>query len=169
MVTNTAIPAATAILGECRDLLCERLAALARNAGLREADALAALRQGTADHFDSLVKGGASDFEQAGNLTASRIRLVDDDQLEFAIALTELSGELAEHCGAQLVRLQQRMMTLLDTDRYEAEANPVGAATICAGIDAACAEVGGSLADLRNLLGHLRTGLLAELIAKIGK
>ena len=163
MVTNTAIPAATAILGECRDLLCERLAALARNAGLREADALAALRQGTADHFDSLVKGGASDFEQAGNLTASRIRLVDDDQLEFAIALTELSGELAEHCGAQLVRLQQRMMTLLDTDRYEAEANPVGAATICAGIDAACAEVGGSLADLRNLLGHLRTGLLAEL------
>ena len=163
MATNTAIPASMAILGECRDLLCDRLAALARNAGLRDAGALSALRQGAADHFDSLVKGGASDFEQAGNLTASKIRLVDDDQLEFAIALTELSGELAEHCGAHLARLQQRMMTLLDTDRYEAEANPVGAATICAGIDAACAEAGGSLDDLRNLLGHFRTALLAEL------
>lgn len=151
------------MLDECRDFLAERLATVARNAGMRDASVIAALRKGACEFFDDLVAGRDSGFAEARGLTASKIRLVDHDQLEFAIALTDLSSKLTEHCGGQLARLQLRMMTLLDTDRYEADSNPVGAATVCAGIDAACAEIGGSLADLLALLERLKAELLAEL------
>lgn len=71
-------------------------------------------------------------FEQAHGLTASRISLVHDSDLDYSIELMNLDQRLRDHCVRELSALHLRMRTLLaDTDRALQDESPVGSESVC--------------------------------------
>ena len=84
-------------------------------------------RQAAGQRFDELV--GIRDrrgFEMARGLTASRISLIHEEDLDFSIELTELARHLHDGLDDELVRLGQRMRVLLKQSDTAPEQLPPG-------------------------------------------
>lgn len=140
---NEASAEAAAILRDCRALYLKELGQL-----LREAEPVSDLAAQTfvhsaAAYFDEMVavarRGG---FGDANGLTASRISLVKENDLELEIRLGEFSAKLLESTGGDLWRVYLRFVTLLKRPDLDKSDNPVGPKGIASGLAQMCAEIG---------------------------
>lgn len=105
-------------------------------------------------------------FEQAHGLTASRISLVHDSDLDYSIELMNLDQRLRDHCVRELSALHLRMRTLLvGTDRALQDESPVGSESVCRALRALKEAERLSPAEGLKLLGQLEEPLLRHLSA----
>jgi hypothetical protein len=99
--------------------------------------------QVVAAYFDEMVstarRGG---FGEASGLTASRISLVHENDLELEIRLGEFSAKLLERTGGDLWRVYLRFVTLLKRPDLKVSDNPVGPKGIAQGLTQMCSELG---------------------------
>ena len=160
-----------ALIKQARAALLDALSDFFRDFGFSTAEAIDGLRRGAGDSFDELI--GIKDkrgFEQARGLTASRISLVHEEDLEFSIRLADFSRRLRERCEGQLGKLHLRFMTLLEQTDAAGEQLPVGPETVCCGIRG-LSEGAGMTGDERvDLLDRIESGLghrLASLYTRL--
>ena len=92
------------ILRDCRALFLKRLGALLEDSGLIAWPAITAMQEGAGAYFDEVVSSTqrASFAEEVGGLTASRITLLGEDDLELSIRLDNLTAVLFESTGGSL-------------------------------------------------------------------
>ena len=118
-----------------------------------------AFRQHFVECFNSKVLGEASPVAPP----EGELELVNDDELEQKIALSQLSRELASACEGELFALSQRMGFLLERPELDDDANPVSPATICAALKDACDQIQSDykvrMALLRQLAHHTQAEL----------
>lgn len=167
------------VLRNCRALFVRHLGALLQDSHLISGPAIAAVQDGAGAYFDEVVatdkRGSFAD--EVDGLTASRITLLAEDDLELGIRLDNLTARLFENSGDSLWKLHLRFVTLLRRPDLPKSDNPVGPKSICRGLDTLFAAAGaGSLDDKLNLLdqfeAYLRQnlpGLYAELNAFLEK
>lgn len=136
-------PDSAKILGDCRALYLKELGQLLREAEPVSEVALRTFVQVVAAYFDEMVstarRGG---FEEADGLTASRISLVHENDLELEIRLGEFSAKLLEKTGGDLWRVYLRFVTLLKRPDLKVSDNPVGPKGIAQGLTQMCSELG---------------------------
>jgi hypothetical protein len=150
-----------ALIKQARSALLDALSDFFRDFGFSTPEAIDGLRRGAGDSFDELT--GIKDkrgFEQARGLTASRISLVHEEDLEFSIRLSDFSRRLRERCEGQLAKLHLRFMTLLEQTDAAAEQLPIGPETVCCGIR--------GLSDGAGMTGDERIELLDRIEAGLG-
>lgn len=191
-----------ALAAECRALALERLAgalsaslervedelfALAEKAKDREAqnDLLDARAQARARRpfieaafgrhfaaqFNQRVKGAASPAPAEPH---HELALVDEAELERALAVRELAARLAGACAGELRALSQRLAFVLHRPELSEDANPAGPYAVAAAFSEACGQVeagpGARLALLQALEAPLAAslpGVYAELNARL--
>lgn len=152
------------LLQECRQHFLDSLHAFAREAGIHDDRALAALDAGAGQLFDDLLRTDRrSGFAQAEGLTASRITLVDDHQLEQELRRDDMARRLHEHCSASLWRLHLRCITLLQRPDLALKDNPFGPDLICAALAHPCAVLDFPLEQTLDLLDRLERVLTENL------
>lgn len=131
------------ILGDCRALYLKELGQLLRESEPVSELASRVFSQAVADYFDEMVsnarRGG---FEEADGLTASRISLVHENDLELEIRLGEFSAKLLEKTGGDLWRVYLRFVSLLKRPELKVSDNPVGPRGIAQGLTQMCFELG---------------------------
>ncbi|MBU1237985.1 MAG: DUF1631 domain-containing protein [Gammaproteobacteria bacterium] len=169
----------SAALEEVRTLFLSRVERAVRSAGVESAVSIAALRDGAIQLLDQMTTENArTGFALANSLTASQIRLVDDNQLELSIRLGDISKRLRDECSAFLYKFHQRFATLLDRPTLRMADNPLSPDAICR----ALAEMFGSsdsahrqaIARLNEIETHLARELplvyaeLSELMVRYG-
>jgi hypothetical protein len=153
-----------AVLAEVRTVFLNRLSRSVAAAGVSSPVATEALRRGAGRFFDDMAERGVRPgFEQAAGLTASRIMLVDDKQLELSIRLDELSRRLFDHCAVILTKLHQRFITLLGRLDLVGTDLPVGADGVRAGLAELLAAFGASHAESLSRLAQIGDQLCREL------
>lgn len=126
-----------------RAALLDCLGGFARDMGFTEARWVEPFLAAAGECFDELA--GLKDrrgFEQAQGLTASRISLVHESDLEFTLELTDLARRLRERCSAELVRLHRHFMVLLQQHNAAVEQTPVGPEAVCRALRALADAVG---------------------------
>lgn len=123
------------ILRDVRALIEKRLAEIAMQVGSIPVPAASTLAKAAGDAHDELASDKMRDgFESAANLTASRMTLMCDADLEINIAIGNLVRRVLEHCNAPLWRTYQRYVTLLSRPHMKPEDNPVGPEALTAGL-----------------------------------
>lgn len=125
------------ILDRCRQQVLDMLVAAAQEFGIRDQAAIEAMQKAARERYDEAV--GLRDrksFDAVRSLTASRISLVHEDDLEFSIRLSDLAQQLRDRCEAQLGQLSLRFMSLLEQEDAADEQLAPGPETVCAGIRA---------------------------------
>lgn len=125
------------LLDHCRQSVLDMLAEAAHEFGIREQAAIDSMQKAARERYDEAV--GLRDrksFDAVRSLTASRISLVHEDDLEFSIRLSDLAQQLRDRCEAQLGQLSLRFMTLLGQEDAADEQLAPGPETVCAGIRA---------------------------------
>lgn len=96
------------------------------------ASAIETLRATAAKGFDELTAENArSGFALANSLTASQIRLVDDNQLELSLRLGDLSRRLSDDCWTGTHRFHLRFVTLIDRPVLRMADNPLAPEAVC--------------------------------------
>ncbi len=160
--TNSADP--FFILRDCRELFQRRLAEIARQAGIFFPAQLEAFSREIGQAHDDLAASVEQDgFEQTAGLTASRISLVGNDDLELEIRISELVNHLKDNDHIDHWRVQLRYMTLLHKPNMIADHNPVGLEPISRGLWAICGESNDPLEKKFNLLDRLEEQLQSKL------
>ena len=152
------------VLRDCRTLFIRRLIEIARQCGVIHAGTLDALAGAVVEAHDELASSAQKEgFEQTDGLTASRISLVGNDDLELEIRIGDMISHLKddEHIGHW--RVQLRYMSLLQRPGMTADGNPLGLESIRQGMHAMCRHLGGSLEQQFTLLGLLENALKARL------
>lgn len=89
-------PESAETISACRALFLQRFDALLKEAPLLSGPAIQAILRGVGIYFDDVIgsrRGGAFRAEVDG-MTASRLTLVDEDDLELEIRLDNLSAKL---------------------------------------------------------------------------
>ena len=115
------------ILQECRAALLEGLVLAVRDGGVSDREAIAALQEAAGAYFDEMVSSvHKPGFEAADGLTASRISLVPESELELEIELGNLARRLSERLLDHLRRVYLRLVTLLNRPDLPTEGNPAG-------------------------------------------
>ena len=103
------------ILRDCRELFQRGLAGIARQAGLNAPAVIDAFVREIATAHDELAASSRADgFGQTDGLTASRISLVGNDDLEVEIRIGDIITRLKGNERIDRWRVQLRYMTLLD-------------------------------------------------------
>lgn len=130
------------ILHACRTLYLRQLRQLLQEGDHLPDGALQAFQNGVADFFDAMTSPQRkSSFQDADGLTASRISLVGENDLELEIRLGDFSANLLEKNGADLWRVYLRFVTLLERPDLSTADNPVGPKGIAEGLNALCLEL----------------------------
>lgn len=151
-----AAPDRDALLHAGRDLFQQRLTEIVRQSGVRLPAALDAFGREIGEAHDQLAAARQLDgFDQAADLTASRLTLLGDDDLELDIRVREVATHLREAGGRDLWRSRLRYMTLLRRPLMSEDAHPIGPDVICLGLWALCAQCGGTLEQRLALLDRL--------------
>lgn len=164
--SSGAVDDAFFVLRDTRALLEQRLRELATRAGVGSKAVVEAFVHGVGEAHDELANDKQRDgFESTEGLTASRITLMCDADLELDIRIKEIARKLAEHAGNALWRAQLRYMTLLQRPAMSPESNPVGAEAIASGLWALCNASGSALDRQLELLDRLDELLTTELPA----
>lgn len=151
-------------LDECRTALLNTIGALLRDFKYVNATVVDAALTAAREHFDQLA--GLRDrktFESQRSLTASRISLVHEDDLEFSIRLSDLAQQLRESCELPLSQLHLRFMTLLDQQEAAPEQLPVGPETVGSALRSLAAEAGLNGDERIRMLQDMRGELVRRL------
>ena len=152
------------VLRDCRQLLTRRLVEVARHAGVGSPSVLEAFADEHGAAFDELVANSRQDgFEQTNGLTASRISLVGNDDLEIQIHIGNLIARLKENERINLWQVQLRFMTLLRRPHLTAETNPAGLEPINCALWALCHASQETLEKKFERLDRLEEQLALEL------
>lgn len=143
--TNTSAAAAPAdpffVLRDARTLFQRQLTEIARQAGANTPSVLEAFTEALGAAHDELASAKQADgFEMAQGLTASRMTLMCDADLELDIRIGDIAKHVVEIGGNALWRAQLRYMTLLKRPDMTPEGNPVGPEAISQGLLALCQE-----------------------------
>lgn len=160
-----------AIIAEIRRLFLDRVEKAVRSAGVDSPVSIAALRAGAIQLLDQMTTEGArSGFALANSLTASQIRLVDDNQLELSIRLGDISKHLRDECSGFLYKFHQRFVTLLDRPSLRVADDPLSPEAICRALaemfgstDAAHQHALARLAEIETQLARELPLMYAEL------
>jgi hypothetical protein len=152
------------VLRDCRELFQKRLAEIARLSGISSPKVIEALTREVGAVHDELASSAQQDgFGQTAGLTASRITLVGNDELDLEIRIADIANRLKSNDRIESWRVQLRYMSLLQRPKMAAEDNPLGLEPICSGLWAICRESGNNLDQNLDLLGRLEEDLQARL------
>lgn len=91
------------------------------------------------------------------------LALVEDDELEQALAVQAMSARLKSGCEGELAALSQRMAFLLERPGLADEANPVSPETVCGALKDACDQLEAGWKVRLTLLRALEGQVAAEL------
>jgi hypothetical protein len=91
------------------------------------------------------------------------LALVDDDELEQALAEREMARKLEAECEGELFALSRRMGFLLERPELAHEANPASPATLCAALRAACQQIEAGFQVRMTLLRQLERHAVVEM------
>ena len=109
-----------------------------------------------ANAHDVLVAAEPLDgFDQVASLTASRLTLMGDDDLEVGIRLHEITTHLRDAGGRALWRSRSLYLTLLQRSTMGPDDNPVGPEAICEGLAAICAQYDGDTEQIFTVLDRV--------------
>lgn len=156
------------LLSDTRALFLKHLGALLQDSGLLSAPAIQAIQDGAAAYFDEMASTSrrGTFAEEVDGLTASRITLVGEEDLELGIRLDDMSARLFESTGGSLWRTHLRFITLLKRPDLPKSANPVGPKGIAQGLTAMFAAAGAFAIDNKlELLDRIEASLLEGLPA----
>ncbi|HEX5127470.1 MAG TPA: DUF1631 family protein [Rhodocyclaceae bacterium] len=149
------------LLAEARTALLDSMADAVRAMGFTMADVIDAVLAATGEGFDELAQlRNKHGFEMAKGLTASRISLVHEEDLEFSIRLSDLARNLRSLTEQDLSPLHMRFIRLLDQQDVSDEQTPVGPDAACAGLRA--------LVDAADMMPDQRLNLLMRAEAPLG-
>lgn len=130
------------ILRDCRTLYLKELGELLQEAERVPPSAKLAFQQTVGEYFDEMASSSRrSGFDVANGLTASRISLVGESDLELEIRLGNFSARLMETTGGDLWRVYLRFVTLLRRPDLSTADNPVGPKGIALGLMNFCAHL----------------------------
>ena len=156
------------LLSNTRALFLKHLGALLQDSGLLSAPAIQAIQDGAAAYFDEMASTSrrGTFAEEVDGLTASRITLVGEEDLELGIRLDDMSARLFESTGGSLWRTHLRFVTLLKRPDLPKSANPVGPKGIAQGLTTMFAAAGAiEISKKLELLDRIETCLLEGLPA----
>lgn len=147
-----------------REIFQRRLGDVVRTCVAHSPAAAAAFERELGEAHDELLSTHSDDdFGQASELTASRLTLMGDDDLELDIRMRSLGGHLREAAGRALSRCQSRYLTLLGWSTINEGDEPLGPEVICLGLWALCREAARGLEEALTLLDRIEQRLLREL------
>lgn len=150
------------ILRDCRGWFLKQADKLLREGEAVPDDAAAAFAKAVGAYFDEKTSTERrTSFDQLGNLTASKISLLGESDLELDIRLGEFAAGLTESNGKALWRVYLRFVTLLGRPDLSPADNPVGPKAIAKGLAALCTVPG----DNADIAGE-RLGRLEEVFAE---
>lgn len=160
------VPDRFEVTRDCRTRYLQGLGLLLRAAGMLGEMSCQAILEGVGRHYDQMVertsRGGFS--EEAQGLTASRITLVGDDELELGIRLDNLTGRLFEGAVTDLWHTYLRFITLLGRPELQKADNPAGPRGISEGLREMFKALGArSLDEQLDLVDRLEELLLMGL------
>lgn len=123
---------AVQLLADCRARFLKTLRQAAGEV-IRHPGWLDEMTQAAGECFDEL--SGSKErpgFEQMHGLTASRISLVHDDDMDYSVELMNLDQRLRDGCERELAALHLRMrMLMTGTDATLQKESPVGTESVC--------------------------------------
>lgn len=152
------------ILRDCKELFQRGLAGIARQAGVNAPAIVDAFVREIATAHDELAASSRADgFGQTDGLTASRISLVGNDDLELEIRIGDIITRLKGNERIDRWRVQLRYMTLLDRPKMTAEDNPAGLEPVSRGLWAICQATKAGLEQNLDILDRLEEQLQADL------
>lgn len=123
------------ILRDCRALYLKLLGQLLQDAEHLPAASVQAFQLTVGKYFDEMTSSNRkSGFDVTKELTASRISLVGESDLELEIRLGEFSARLMETTGSDLWRVYLRFVTLLRRPDMSPGENPLGPKGIALGL-----------------------------------
>lgn len=160
--SSTRLPATPAarLLAHCRDAFLTTLRQAAAEV-LRDRGCLDRFAEAAGvgfDEFAGLVAGRG--FEQARGLTASRISLVHEADMEYSIELMNLAQRLRDFCARELTVLSLRLRTLLlGVGLVPQGESPVGIESVCRALR--------GLSEREDLTPQEALALLAQLEAPL--
>lgn len=130
------------ILRDCRAIYLKQLGQLLQEAERVPATAVQAFQQTVGEYFDEMSSSNRrSGFDVADGLTASRISLVGENDLELEIRLGDFTAHLMETTGGDLWRVYLRFVTLLRRPDLSPAENPVGPKGIALGLMEFCSHL----------------------------
>lgn len=155
-------------LRDCRNLYLKHLGALLQDNGSLGGGAIQVIQEAAGAYFDEMVASNrrGSFQDEAGGLTASRITLVGEEDLELGIRLDNLTARLFGSAGETLWKLHLRFVTLLNRPDLSKNDNPLGPRGVVLGIERMLERAGAVSLDkkldlLDALADHLNDGLPA--------
>ena len=180
------------LLGECRDLLLDRLSLWLRALAPTIGEELFVLADSTRDrllqtryldlradiesswtqyveHFRrTFGQVAGADAGRNGNdaqafSDASGLSLMDDAVLSEHIVLREFSAQLSESCDEELYTLNRRVALLLDRETPCDEDNPLAPGIVCTALSNACVAIGDDAVNRLILLRRIERHLHAGL------
>lgn len=144
------------ILRDCRGWFLKQADKLLREAEALPDDAVAAFAKAVGAYFDEKTSAERrTSFDQLGDLTASKISLLGESDLELDIRLGEFSALLTESNGKALWRVYLRFVTLLGRPDLSPTDNPVGPKAIAKGLAALSTVLGEGPDSTRQRLDRL--------------
>ena len=126
----------------------------------RRADIEAGFRRHFLEVFNRKVTGAPA---TPPGPDAVELALVDEDALEEAIAVSEMSRRLQAACEGELFALSRRMGFILERPELPDEANPMSPETICAALRDACEQIQAGFRVRLTLLRQFERHAEAEL------
>lgn len=152
------------VLRDSRELLERRIAELATRAGIGSKPVVDGFARAVGEAHDELASAKQRDgFESTEGLTASRITLMCDADLELDIRIKDVCKRVADRCNSAMWRVQLRYMTLLNRPGMLPENNPVGPEALSAGMWSFCQASDAVLERKMELLGRLEEIFLSDL------
>ena len=152
------------VLRDARELLERRIAELATRSGIGSKPVVDGFSRAVGEAHDELAAAKQRDgFESTEGLTASRITLMCDADLELDIRIKDVCKRVADRCNSALWRVQLRYMTLLNRPGMLPENNPAGPEALSAGMWSFCQASDALLERKMELLGRLEEIFLTDL------
>ncbi len=152
------------VLRDCRELFVRRLVDILKESIIVPAAVIEAFAGEIGKAHDELATATQQDgFGLTAGLTASRISLVGNDDLELEIRIGNIANHLRGNERIKHWRVQLRYMTLLRQPTMTMESNPVGLEPICQGLWSICNEGGNTLDQKLDRLDRLEEQLQLRL------
>ncbi|HCV12770.1 MAG TPA: hypothetical protein DGC76_03560 [Candidatus Accumulibacter sp.] len=153
-----------ALARSSREIFQRRLGDVVRLCAAHSPAAVAAFEREVGEAHDELLSTHSDDdFGQASELTASRLTLMGDDDLELDIRMRSVGSRLREAGGRALSRCQARYLTLFGWSASNEGDEPLGPEVICLGLWALCREAARSLEEALALLDRIEERLRQQL------
>lgn len=150
------------LLDLSRKQFADTLAAALAACGLRLPMLQQVIRREAFNAFDELAElRNKEDFQRKRGVTASRISLVNADDMDLTVSLINLSHALSDACERDLPRLQLLFMRLLDQSSAVMDQLPVGPEAVSIALRGVC-DSGEVPSELRPRLPALAQPHLIE-------